>query len=105
MYNDWLSVSSALQYHLKSSCSAHKAHAQLCAEELYHGMSSIICIVIILISIISTVIILISIIIMSSLGPVLPQPVNLSQSIETVLHTKGNPAHCTKQCRQKKLAR
>ena len=104
MYNDWLSVSSAFQYHLKSSCSAHKAHAQLCAEELYHGMSSIICIVIILISIISTVIILISII-MRSHGPVLPQPVNLSQSIETVLHTKGNPAHCTKQWRQKKLAR
>ena len=84
--------------------------------ELYQGTSSIICIVTILISIISIisivtilisiisiVIILISII-MRSLGPVLPQPVNLSQSIETVLHTKGNPAHCTKQWRQKKLA-
>ena len=62
-------------------------------------MSSIICIVTILISIISTVIILISII-MRSLGQVLPQPVNLSQSIETVLHAKGNPAHKAVETKQ-----
>ena len=93
-----------LRFHLKSSCSARKAHAQLCAADCrtwsgyeqhhlhrHHPNQHH-----------HTVIILISII-MRSLGPVLPQPVNLSQSIETVLHTKGNPAHCTKQRRQKKL--